>query len=129
MDCCRACQSLGETDSTDELPTTVRVPIRATRPERLAIRIRSRGGEVTDHAVTKDVIVIGRTAGRADLVLRDPVISRVQCRFIFRNGEVEVEDMGSSCGTMVLGHKIQRTTLRWGDVVRVGDSELEVVRG
>ena len=87
-----------------------------------------RAGDVTDHPVTKDVIVVGRTAGRADLIVRDPVISRVQCRFIFRNGEVEVEDMGSSCGTMVLGHKIQRTTLRWGDVVRVGDSELEIVR-
>ena len=128
MDCCRACQSLGETDSTPELSTTARVPIRATRPEKLAIRIRQLSGEVTDHPFRKDVIVVGRGAQRADLVIRDPAISRVQCRFIFRNGEVEVEDMGSSCGTTVLGHKIQRTTLRWGDVVRVGDSELEVVR-
>ena len=128
MDCCRACESLGESESSDELPITARVPIRSMRPEKLAIRVRHRDGEVTDHPVQKDVVVIGRSAERADIVIRDIVISRVQCRFIFRNGEVEVEDMGSTCGTMVLGHKIQRTTLRWGDVVRVGDSEIEIVR-
>lgn len=127
MDCCRACQTLGQ--SPDDLPSTVRVPIRATKPEKLAIRVRVDAGDVVDHPITKDVVVVGRSAERADIVLRDRVISRIQCRFIFRNGEVEVEDLGSACGTMVLGHKIQRTTLRWGDVVRVGNSELEIVRG
>ena len=127
MDCCRACQTLGQ--SPDDLPSTVRVPIRATKPEKLAIRVRVDAGEVVDHPITKDVVVVGRSEERADIVLRDRVISRIQCRFIFRNGAVEVEDLGSACGTIVLGHKIQRTTLRWGDVVRVGNSELEVVRG
>lgn len=127
MDCCRACQTLGQ--SPDDLPSTARVPIRATKPEKLAIRVRVDAGEVVDHPITKDVVVVGRSEERADIVLRDRVISRIQCRFIFRNGAVEVEDLGSACGTMVLGHKIQRTTLRWGDVVRVGNSELEIVRG
>ena len=127
MDCCRACESLGQADN-DALPATARVPIRATRPDKLAVRVRAPRGDVTDHAVKKNVIVIGRSAERADIVLPDVVISRVQCRFIFRNGTVEVEDLGSTCGTMILGHKIQRTTLRWGDVVRVGNSELEIVR-
>jgi pSer/pThr/pTyr-binding forkhead associated (FHA) protein len=122
MDCCRACQSLGETESTE------RMPIRETRPDKLAIRVRDPRGDVSDHPFRKDVVVVGRTAGRADIVVRDAAISRVQCRFIFRNGEVEIEDLGSTCGTTVLGHKIQRTTLRWGDVVRVGDSELQIVR-
>jgi pSer/pThr/pTyr-binding forkhead associated (FHA) protein len=123
MDCCRACQSLGETESTEG------PPIRAARPEKLAIRVRHPAGVVTEHRVLKEVTVVGRGAQRADIVIRDPAISRVQCRCIFRNGEVEVEDLGSTCGTTVLGHRIQRTTLRWGDVVRVGNSELEVVRG
>lgn len=124
-DCCRACQSRSRGQPDD---LGARVPIRASRPEKLAIRVRIDEGDVVDHAVTKDVIVIGRNPERADIVLRDRVISRIQCRFIFRNGEVEVEDLGSACGTMVLGLQIKRTTLRWGDVVRVGNSELEIVR-
>lgn len=130
MDCCRACRSVDETENAnDALPETVRVAIRARKPSMLAIRVRLEAGEVADHPVTKDVVVVGRSAERADIVLGDRTISRIQCRFIFRDGSVEVEDLGSACGTMVLGHRISRTTLGWGDIVRVGNSELEIVRG
>lgn len=125
MDRSPASSSLGE---AAEVPESVRVTIRAPRPEKLAFRVRSVEGEVTDHPVTRRETVIGRTSERADLVVRDAVIDRAQCRFVFRDGRVEVEDLGSTCGTIVLGHKISRTTLHWGDVVRVGNSEIEVVR-
>ncbi|MBX3229503.1 MAG: FHA domain-containing protein [Labilithrix sp.] len=119
--CCGACASIG-----DE-PPLAGATFRYDASERLVIRARSRG-ETKEYAVTKEVVVVGRAQGRVDLVLPDSVISRVQCRFVFAHGVVEVEDMRSTCGTAVGGEMITRTTLREGDVVRVGDSELEVRR-
>jgi hypothetical protein len=123
--CCRACASQFEDD--DVLPSSSRLPIRARRPERLAVRARS-GGSVHDFPVTKDVIVIGRKSTHADVVLPDPSISRAHCRFVFARDRVMVEDLGSACGTVLNGHNVTRTTLHWGDIVRVGNSELEIVR-
>jgi len=121
--CCRACASHND----DDLPSSSRLPIRARRPERLVVRARS-GGSVHYFPLTKDVIVVGRTSNRADVVVPDPLISRAQCRFIFARDRVMIEDLGSACGTVLNGHNVTRTTLYWGDVVRVGNSELEIVR-
>ena len=122
--CCNACGSVG---TVDEGPRTLRVPLHFTRREKLVIRARHRG-IVEEFPVTKEVVVVGRTATKADIVLDDRTISRVQCRFVFAHGRVLIEDLGSTCGTVVDGRPIGRTALHWGDVVKVGDSELEIVR-
>jgi len=120
--CCRACAS-----HDDALPSSSRLPIRARRLERLAVRARS-GGSVHDFPVTKEVIVVGRASTHADVVLPDRLISRAQCRFIFARDRVLIEDLGSACGTVLNGHNVARTMLHWGDIVRIGNSELEIVR-
>ena len=63
---------------------------------------------------------LGR-ASRADFVVDTPLVSRVHCRFTLSEGdELEIEDLGSTNGTLVNGKKIDKSVLRDGDTVTVG---------
>ena len=75
----------------------------------------------------KPEIVVGR-ARDADVCLADAVISRRQCRFVFRDGHVYVEDLRSACGTYVDGEKVGSAALRDGQRVMVGNT-IFYVRG
>lgn len=69
---------------------------------------------------------VGRSSTN-DIVLRDPSLSRFQCRFSFRSGsELWVSDLGASNSTLVNGAEIQEQRLKVGDVVALGSSELKV---
>ena len=61
--------------------------------------------------------------GRIDanhLMLDHPSVSRVHARILLEGKDVEIEDCGSSTGTLVNGHAIDRARLRDGDEIRVG---------
>jgi pSer/pThr/pTyr-binding forkhead associated (FHA) protein len=72
-------------------------------------------------ALDKTELVVGRTRG-ADVCIPDDVISRRQCRFVFRDGHVYVEDLQSTCGTYVDGAKVRSAPLRDGQRVLVGNT-------
>ena len=70
-----------------------------------------------------------RTLGRgprADFVLDAALVSRAHCRFVVANGELVVEDLGSTNGTFVNDRKVERSTLTVGDRLRTGRVELTV---
>jgi class 3 adenylate cyclase len=70
-------------------------------------------------------IVLGR--GIADVVIDDPEISRRHALVRVVGGVVEIDDLDSLNGTWVNGERIAGTTeLRPGDVVRIGQSVLEL---
>lgn len=77
--------------------------------------------------VNKPYLVLGRTPP-ADVVVPLPVLSRRQCGFDFRSGEVVVEDLQSASGTYVNGEHVRRAALRAGDRVTIGDLVVEVRR-
>jgi pSer/pThr/pTyr-binding forkhead associated (FHA) protein len=61
--------------------------------------------------------------GRIDsnhVVLEDPTVSRVHARVLVAKDTIEIEDCGSSVGTLVNGELIDRAFLHHGDVVKVG---------
>jgi pSer/pThr/pTyr-binding forkhead associated (FHA) protein len=63
---------------------------------------------------------MGRAA-RADFVVDTPLVSRVHCRFTLSDSdELEVEDLGSTNGTLVNGQKVAKAVLHDGDTVTVG---------
>ena len=65
--------------------------------------------------------------GRIDsnhLMLDHPSVSRVHARIFLESGGVEIEDCGSSAGTRVNGHLIDRARLRDGDEIKVGQITL-----
>ncbi len=61
-----------------------------------------------------------------DLQIDDPKLSRVHAS-VSRAGLVfEIRDLGSRNGTFINGERVERRSLTVGDVVRVGDTLLEV---
>jgi pSer/pThr/pTyr-binding forkhead associated (FHA) protein len=66
-----------------------------------------------------DTTVIGR---REDCDLRIPlgVVSRKHCKLVRTDGGYSVEDLGSSNGTFVNGHRVQQMELEAGDTVQIG---------
>jgi pSer/pThr/pTyr-binding forkhead associated (FHA) protein len=88
-------------ESTDEPPVTLRLPAGSVR-------------------------TIGRTA-RADFIVDAPLISRLHCRLTAdRSGQLIVEDLGSTNGTLVNSERVDRRVLRAGDTLTVGRVELRV---
>ena len=64
-------------------------------------------------------VVVGR-ARPADVPVRDPSLSRQHARFELVQGELWVEDLGSTNGTRVNGKKIKRTRVKESDEVQLG---------
>jgi predicted component of type VI protein secretion system len=74
--------------------------------------------EGAEHAVQQ-----GTTIGRegCDITLGDPDVSRRHAEIQISNGDIAINDLGSTNGTFVNGERIdQPRTLRDGDEVRIG---------
>ena len=72
------------------------------------------------------VKTIGRMA-QADFILDAPLVSRVHCKLtVSRGGDLEVEDAGSTNGTLVNGQRVTRSPLKAGDSLTVGRVEFKV---
>jgi serine/threonine protein kinase len=61
--------------------------------------------------------------------LTDPRASRAHCQLIFEGDQVTVLDNDSKSGTFVNGKKVMRQTLKLGDVLQVGDTQLRLQMG
>jgi diguanylate cyclase (GGDEF)-like protein len=75
-------------------------------------------------ALDADPLIIGRGPA-ADLRIDDPVLSRRHAR-VARDaeGDVYVEDLGSTNGTLVRGRAVTVATLESGDYVQLGEGVL-----
>lgn len=71
----------------------------------------------------RDGFVVGRTTG-CDLVIDDGKASRRHLRVIVEAGVVEVEDLGSSNGTLLNGKPVTRRVVRDGDQIQIGKTVL-----
>ncbi len=80
--------------------------------------------EPVDHGgprvrVGDESIRFGRDPG-CDVVIPDLTVSRRHARLFWDEGELALEDLGSSGGTFLNGERIQRANPRRGDVIRLG---------
>ncbi len=76
--------------------------------------------------IDRDAFVIGRSGKEAQLVLRDPGVSR-QHAIVERVGSSWViVDMASTNGVLVNGTRVARALLRCGDVVEIGPFSIGV---
>ena len=80
-------------------------------------------GELLD--ITKSRCVVGRERAAADLVLRDPNVSRRHAEFTYTGSDWSIEDLNSTNGTLVNNRRITRCPLRDGDLLTFGLSTFE----
>jgi pSer/pThr/pTyr-binding forkhead associated (FHA) protein len=103
-------------------------------------RGRSRGGPATRLVVDKPVtqkgtsfeigpeVTVGRAAGCHIALPDDTFVSQLHARVFERSGQVYVEDLGSTNGTYVNGHRVSAPTpMHRGDSLQVGSTILEAV--
>lgn len=124
--CCESCRQFGGVDAVlPEAPPAI--PIRAGY-EQVRIVIQERGGEPREVIPSGPEVLVGRTAGN-HVVLPSGTISKRQCRILFKDDRVIVQDMKSSCGTYLDGRKVNVAEVREGSVISVGDYELRMTYG
>jgi pSer/pThr/pTyr-binding forkhead associated (FHA) protein len=103
-------------------------------------RFRSRGGPATRLVVDKPAaqrgttfdlgseVTVGRAAGCHIALPDDTFVSQLHARVFERSGQVYVEDLGSTNGTYVNGHRVSAPTpMHKGDSLQVGSTVLEAV--
>jgi hypothetical protein len=74
-------------------------------------------------------VTIGRAGGCGITLSADTFVSQVHARVFDRDGDLFVEDLGSTNGTFVNGDAVHEATqLKRGDRVQIGQTELEVAR-
>lgn len=73
-------------------------------------------------------LMLGR-AQQAYYRLNDPRVSRNHCQIVREGDNVTVIDNGGSGGVLVNGKPVKKQTLKAGDVVQVGDTQLRLQVG
>jgi two-component system cell cycle response regulator len=66
---------------------------------------------------------LGRS-NRADVRIDDDSISRLHAKVLLNGQDIQIEDLGSSNGTLVNGEKVERNVLRDGDKIRLGETTI-----
>ncbi|MFN4033843.1 MAG: FHA domain-containing protein [Fimbriimonadales bacterium] len=59
----------------------------------------------------------------------EPLVSRLHARLTVEAGQLVIYDLNSTNGTTVNGVKVQRHALQAGDIVEIGESQLQVSAG
>ncbi|WP_437563879.1 sigma 54-interacting transcriptional regulator [Sorangium sp. So ce542] len=92
---------------------------RGTQPHVLLIIYHKHGAETV--RLNEGVgVVVGRDPS-ADVAIPERSLSRRHARFTFQRGDVLIEDLGSTNGTFLSGHRVEQGILKPGDEVVLGE--------
>lgn len=80
-------------------------------------------GHEKEFALTDSTITLGRGSTN-EIVLRDPKVSRQHARIECSEASCTLIDLGAANGTRVNGARVERATLKPGDLIALGDSTL-----
>ncbi len=94
---------------------------RSRSPGKLVLVLGSQTGE--KHRLRAGRTRVGALADN-DVVLPSPKVSRYHAEVHAKGREVELEDLRSANGTYVNGMPIQRSPIRPGDRIRIGDVDM-----
>ncbi|MDQ1533648.1 MAG: hypothetical protein QOF28_1409 [Actinomycetota bacterium] len=108
-------------------PAPARAAVKARRSWRLlVVEPPAASGRTFD---VNGEITIGRAAGCGVSLPDDTFVSNVHARVYERDGDIFVEDLGSTNGSLVNGAALTTATkLRKGDRIQVGQTVLEATR-
>ena len=92
-------------------------------PQALAELVDVVTGEVLP--ITRRTCTVGRERAAADVVLRDPNVSRRHAELLYTGSDWSIEDLNSTNGTLVNNRRITRCPLRNGDLLTFGLTTFE----
>ncbi len=96
------------------------------KPPALKLTLRQPNTEAARMTLEGEKITMGRSAD-CTLPIRDRFLSRHHAEFLFQNGAWHILDCGSANGTFLNGTRLEVIErLRDGDIVMLGDSELQI---
>ncbi|MCI0342491.1 MAG: serine/threonine-protein kinase [Planctomycetales bacterium] len=73
-------------------------------------------------------LVVGRSSS-CDVTIRDPALSRRHLKLLVHGRRIGLQDLASSNGTLVNGRRVRAASLKPGDRIRLGATEIVVVDG
>src|SRR3954447_12876270 len=91
----------------------------------LTFRIFKGDQLLREERLSLSVIKIGKVPS-AHLKLDDESVSRMHAIIEVLGNDVSLIDLGSTRGTFVNGQRINKTKLMTGDVITVGDTQLDI---
>lgn len=107
-------------------------PAAASAPDsarRAYLLVSTRGSRPVQFDLGGHLIGIGRASDN-DVIVDDPMVSRHHCQLKLQHGAYGFTDLGSRNGSTVNGQPVSQVALGPGDIIRVGDTEIEFqVRG
>lgn len=91
---------------------------------RAYLLVSTRGSRPVQFDLGGPLIGVGRASDN-DVILDDPMVSRHHCQLRLQHGAYGFADLGSRNGSTVNGHPVSQIALGPGDVINVGDTEIE----
>ena len=91
---------------------------------RAYLLVSTRGSRPVQFDLGGPVIGVGRASDN-DVIVDDPMVSRHHCQLKLEHGAYSFTDLGSRNGSTVNGQQVSTVALGPGDVIRVGDTEIE----
>ncbi len=77
------------------------------------------------HELTVDKTTIGRVEDNT-FQIAEPSVSSHHCEILLRGTDVIVKDLNSTNGTFISGEKVSETTLKPGQILRLGQIEMRL---
>lgn len=85
------------------------------------VTIFIRGNQMGEEVLPEEGAIVGRDPSRAKIVIAEPIVSKVHCKIIPKEGdEFLVVDLNSTNGTYVAGKKISQEEVKSGDSIQLG---------
>jgi hypothetical protein len=91
---------------------------------RAYLLVSTRGSRPVQFDLGGALIGIGRASDN-DVIVDDPMVSRHHCQLKLQHGAYGFADLGSRNGSTVNGQPVSQIALGPGDVIRIGDTEIE----
>jgi hypothetical protein len=91
---------------------------------RAYLLVSTRGSRPVQFDLGGPLIGIGRASDN-DVIVDDPMVSRHHCQLKLQHGAYGFADLGSRNGSTVNGQPVSQIALGPGDLIRIGDTEIE----
>jgi hypothetical protein len=100
-------------------------PLRTPESARRAyLLVSTRGSQPVEFDLGGHLISLGRASDN-DVIVDDALVSRHHCQLKLQHGAYSFADLGSRNGSFVNGQQVGEIALGPGDVIRIGETEIE----